>query len=177
MKKSIKLLTGTLLIGLLLFTVSCKKDHTAEANTNTAVIKLNGVQQEVDSVIAQVVPSISETLISVYLNHNPLSSCVIWMVFPLADPSAIAGASIDLTTGFAGGYEGVDYYNGNTYFADDSSLPSAYSHSGTITITKNDVPARRIEGTLANCIAARTSGSGSNSVIIDGSFAVTYPSK
>ena len=50
MKKTIKLLTGILFISISLFTVRCKKDNTTAMNTNTAVIKLNGVQQEVDSV-------------------------------------------------------------------------------------------------------------------------------
>ena len=168
MKKAVKLATFSLFVASLsLLSTSCKKNADRPAVTNTAVIKLNGAQPPVDSVTTMVGVSnstIKELNITVWLNHSKYTVCEIQFYFSPSDPLYATGAIIDFAS-FR--YAEVIYKNGSTYY-DDYMHPY---HSGTITITKNDVTARRIEGILNNCVATEN---GSNAVTIDGSFAVTY---
>ena len=168
MKKIIKFTTFSLLVvSLSLPSTSCKKNVDKPAVTNTAVIKLNGAQPPVDSVTATVHPNnsaIDAIFITAWLNHSKSIICEIQFYFSPSNPLYATGAVIDFAS-FR--LAEIMYKNGSTYY-DDYMHPS---HSGTITITKNDATSRRIEGTLNNCVAT---ANGSNTVTIDGSFAVTY---
>jgi hypothetical protein len=172
MKKTIQSLTFSLLIAALsLFSASCSKSVSTPAPANTAVIKLNGAQPSVDSVTATVHTNnsvINEIYITAHLDHNPAAVCEIQLYFSPADPLYATGAVIDFASTH---YAEIFYRNTSSYY-DDIMHPY---HSGTITITKNDVAARRIEGTLTNCVATATVNGSSTSITIDGSFAVTYP--
>ena len=171
MKKIIKFTTFSLLVvSLSLLSTSCKKNADKPAVTNTAVIKLNGAQPPVDSVTVTVHvnnSAINTIYITAHLNHSTSAVCDIQFYFSPSDPLYATGAVIDFASTH---YAELMYRNGSTYY-DNYMQPS---HSGTITITKNDVAARRIEGAISNCLAT---ANGSNTVTIDGSFGVTYPAQ
>ena len=172
MKKTIKLLTGTVLICYLLFATGCGKNAPdIAAATNWAYIFENGVAQPMDSIQATVKTingNISEVDMIVYLNHKPGYGCSLFLYFSPSDPAYVAGTTINIKTGKAA----LEYSKGpgSDYWDDILNTPSGY-----ITIAKNDVSARRLEGSITDCVATNTGTNGSPSVTISGNFAITYP--
>lgn len=174
MKKTIKLSGFSLLMAtIVMCSASCKKSLDTPASSNSAVIKLNGAQPAVDSVTATVHTNnsvINEIYITAHLDHSTTAVCEIQLYFSPADPLYATGAVLD----FASTHYAELFYRNTSSYYDDIMHPY---HSGIITITKNDVAARRIEGTLTNCVATATRNGSSTSITIDGSFAVTYPAQ
>jgi hypothetical protein len=176
MKKTITFITGALLMGLLLFSTSCKKSVSMPSVTNEVSVKLNGTQQTIDSLVIKT-RMVNSKIVSIdmfsYLNHGTGGSCAISLLITPSNPKYAAGTTLSLANGDAEVFymtDGGTEYDDNPYV-----FPSVGANpASTIIITKNDVTARRIEGTLTGCILPRVQGSGSASVTIDGSFAVNY---
>lgn len=175
MKKTMTIITGGLLMGLIIFSTSCKKSVSMPDVTNEVAIKLNGTKQKIDSLAIKtrmLNSKIAEIDIFSYLDGTG-GSCAISLLITPSNPKYTAGTMLSLANGDAEIYYLSD--GGAEYDDDPFAFPSVGANpAGTIIITKNDVTARRIEGTLTGCVLPNVQGSGSASVTIDGSFAVTY---
>ena len=179
MKKTIQLLSGALLTALLMLSASCKKDAGETVKpiaANQVIIKLNGIQQSIDSLVVKP-RTINAKIVSIdifyYVNHGTGGSGAISLLFAPSNPAYATGTKLNLLNGDAE----LDYLSdsGNTFDDNPQVFPAANPNpAGTIMISKNDVTARRIEGTLTGCVLPLVQGSGSGSVTIGGSFAISY---
>lgn len=179
MKKTINLFIGTLFLTLLLFSAACKKSNDKTSVTNTAVIKLNGAQPNIDSVTSASYASngaIYAINVWAYIHSNSLSYCKIVLKISPSDPLYASGSVIDLASSPAAiiTYMGSGNTYGDPYQNLNGPPGSLLGGNGTITITKNDFSNRRIEGTLTNCVVTNP-GNTNDKVTVDGSFGITYP--
>lgn len=178
MKKTINSFISIFLITLILFSSACKKSSDIPTVTNSAVIKLNGAQPNIDSVTSQVGASngvINHINIWVYIHSPSMSSCWISLKISPSDPLYAAGSIINMASSIVAS---ITYQGPNAVYADPYKNPeppfNLLGGSGSITITKNDFSNRRIEGTLTNCVVTNPTNT-NDKVTLDGSFAVTYP--
>ncbi len=178
MKKTIKLGGSALLTGLLILTFSCTKEADQATKPLTAiqnVIKLNGVQQTIDSIVVK--PRMVESKIAAvdlfyYLGHSMGSGAVSLLLAP-SNTAYATGSKLDLSSGDLELYYLSD--SGNAFDDNPIAYPSVNTNpAGTVVITKNDPSARKIEGTLSGCVLPLVEGSGNTTVTLDGSFVIAY---
>ena len=164
------ILISAVFAGLLVTTDSCKKSSTvAAAPVNTLNIQLNGAHPAVDSfdVRAQLNNGdIVGVLAIVYLNHSAASAFAIELSFAPSDPLYGPGAVINFASSPAAL---IEYAYQSTNFVDAFS---GLDPAGTLTITKNDVAAKRIEGTFSNCTL--TDQVSQAAISASGSFGLNY---
>jgi len=178
MKKTIKLGGSALLTGLFILTFSCTKETgqvTKPLAATQTVIKLNGVQETIDSLVVK--PRMVDSKIAAidlfyYLGHSMGSGAVSLLLAP-SSPAYAAGSKLDLASGDVELYYLSD--SGNAFDDNPIAFPSVNTPpAGTVTITKNDLSARKIEGTINGCVLPLVEGSGNTPVTIDGSFVIAY---
>ncbi len=178
--KKIQHSTAILLLvtALALCTASCKKtvEPTASLNGNQVSIRLNGTEQNIDSLVVKprtIYSKIVSIDIFCYMGHGAGGSFAISLLFAPSADGYVAGTQLSLSNGDAEIY----YMAENSTEYDDN--PFVYpvvgpSPLGSIVLTKNDVTARRMEGTVKGCVLPRVTGAGASTVTIDGNFAVSY---
>lgn len=179
MKLTINFFISASFIVLILFSSACKKSSDNPTATNTAVIKLNGAQPNIDSVTSASYASngaIYAINVWAYIHSNSLSYCKILLKISPSDPLYASGSVIDLASSPVAivTYMGSGNMYGDPYQDLNGPPGSLLGGNGTITITKNDFNNRRIEGTLTNCVVTNP-GNTNDKVTIEGNFAVTYP--
>lgn len=179
MNTRINLLISALFVTIILLGSACKKESDNQGEErNTAVIKLNGAQPAIDSVIAVISSSngsVTNMNVWVYIQSSPESNCEFRLLFSPSDPLYAEGAIINLATSTAAR---INYTGSNKTYGDPYKQIEPPGHyvggNGTITITKNDIKNRRIECSIANCVLTNP-GNTNDKVTLEGNFAVTYP--
>lgn len=168
-------------ITLILFSSACKKSNYNPTNTtkNSAIIKLNGAQPNIDSVTSISYASNGSVYainIWAYIHSTSLSYCKIILKISPSDPLYAAGSVINLGSSPVAiiNYQGSNNMYGDPYQNLNGPPGSLLGGNGTIILTKNDFSTRRIEGTLTNCVVTNP-GNTNDKVSIEGNFAVTYP--